>query len=113
MEKKKRTAIRYEFYKFEGDPILFSKQYTLKLGTPAEVRFLCQSPVGSSGFATINNAYNLQSFNDSINPLLAVAPSEIILKPNTNEIDLTNYSLTIFGNDCIVTVTCKYFINEL
>jgi len=113
MEKKKRQAIRYEFYKYEGDPILASRQFTLKLGTPAEVRFLCQSPVGSAGFATINNAYNLQSFNNSIDPLLAVGPFELILKTNINEIDLTNYSLTIFGNDTIVTITCKYYVNEL
>jgi len=113
MEKKKRQAVRFEFFKYEGDPVLFTRQYTLKLGKPAEVTFFCQSPIGSSGSATINNAYNIQSYNDSINPLLAVAPAIVTLKTNINEIDNTNYSLLIAGNDCIVTVICKYYINEL
>jgi hypothetical protein len=112
MEKKIRQKVRYEFFKFAGDALLISKQYSLKLENPCEITFLCQCPIGSSGFATINNAYNIQSYNDSINPVLSVAPYQINFKTNQNEVDITNYSLIVFGADTIVTITCKYYVNE-
>lgn len=109
----KYNKVRYEFYKFDADPLGISKQYTLVIGNPANVRFIALSPVGTISQVIINNSYILNNYYQSNDPLLGTAPFELYLDNAVNEIDRTNYSILIFGPDTTVHVICKYYVNEL
>jgi hypothetical protein len=108
-----KIPVRYEFYKYDADPLGVSKQYTLVLGNPANVRFIALSPVGTISQVIINNSYILNNYSQSVDPLLATAPFELNLNNNDFEIDKSNYSILIFGPDTTVHVICKYYVNEL
>lgn len=112
MEKIKKQKVRYEFYNFVGDLILPNKQYNLKVENPAEIRFLVVAPVGTNSNVIINNVYTLSNFYQSNNALFGVTPYELILKNHLNEIDVTNYSINIFGPDTTCIITCKYYVNS-
>lgn len=112
MEKTKRQKVRWEFFTFQSDPVAASRQFTLKVEQPAEIRFTCIAPVGTISTAIINNIYVLNNFGMSQDSLNATAPFELILSNNQDEIDVTSWVISIFGADTTVIVTCKYFINN-
>lgn len=108
MEKKIKSKVKYEFYQFNGTLGVFVTQLNLKLEHPASIKFVCVGPVGTG--ARINNLYQLSTLIDYVSGV-AQLPYELVLENNQDEIDVTNYSLQIFGQ-CAVFVVCKYYIND-
>lgn len=81
---------------------------TLVLNKPASVRFLVLASSPGTGFALINNVYQLNSFVDT-NSGTSFSPSELLLENNDNEIDVTQYTIT---TNCVVKVICKYYVKN-
>lgn len=93
-----KQEIIYEFKEF-------TESQTLVLNNPAEVTFINQGVGG--GVITINNVINLitsaqvvQGVGDYLD--------RIVLKPNLNEIDTTDYNVKIPVGSKLVVI-CKYY----
>jgi hypothetical protein len=103
-----KRRVRYEFFIYSGAAGVLSTQINLKIENPASVKFINVGPAPT--VALINNVIFLSSCLNYVGGT-AVGPFELELKNNLNEIDVTNYSLKIFGAG-VVQVICKYYVNE-
>jgi len=83
---------------------------TLVLNNPTEVTFECFG-IAAGGYAIINQQFYLAPYIDSVSGVASV-PYKKVFKTNTNEVDFTNYVLTISSINISVIVTCKYYINS-
>lgn len=93
-----KTEIIYEFKEY-------TETQTLVLNNPAEITFINQGTIG--GVITINNVLQL---SPTVQVISGIADylDRIILKPNLNEIDTSNYNIKIpFGGKLVVI--CKYY----
>lgn len=95
-----KKEVRFEFYEFNQN-----KQLVLE--NPAELTFTNVSTIPGNTI-TINNIFKLSTWKDNINGT-ANFPAQVVLKTNDNEIDKTQYILTITAGEGTLQVIAKYY----
>ena len=101
MAEAKKIKVRYEFY-------TFNQNATLVLEDPAEIQFKNISTIVGATII-LNNSFTLNSVKDN-NSGIATFPSELILKNNDNEIDVTSYTIINPAGEGVLSVVVKYFV---
>jgi hypothetical protein len=106
---KKRQSVRYEFFTFVNPDPTVTKSFTPVLNNPASVQFFCYNygapnPAG----ALINNIFNLNSVQE-FNNGTGSFDYKLELNNNSNEIDNTNWNVTLSGT-CNLLIVCKYYV---
>lgn len=109
MENIKKQNVRYEFFNYGASGTILAQ--TLVLNNPASIKFVL---LGSSGFCTINNVYQLQGSGIVFQGgATAQYPYELNLNNNIGESDVTNYKIVLDGiifGDANLVVICKYYV---
>jgi hypothetical protein len=102
----KRQKVKYAFLQYSNNTTGITQQ-TLVLEQPAEVRFYNISASGGAGKIIINNIYELTS---PVTLPASPLPTELVLKNNLNEIDVTTYQLRL-NPTAILNVVVKYYVD--
>jgi len=105
----KRQKVKYQFLKYSSVTLGGSFTTTLVLSNPSSVEFILTGTAIGNGNAKINNTYNLDTLSKFITAT-AINPYFLKLDNNENEIDVTDYQITLF-NVCDLTIIVKYFID--
>lgn len=103
-----KRKVRYEFFTYSGVAGVFFTQINLKIENPASVKFINIGPPAT--VVIINNIHILACCRDFVGGT-SLAPYELELTNNVNEIDATIYSLKISGAG-VCQVVCKYYVSE-
>jgi len=96
----KKKEVRFEFYEFNQN-----KQLVLE--EPAELTLTNVSTIPGN-VITINNILKISTWKDQVNGT-ANFPAQVVLRTNENEIDKTQYILTITAGEGTLQVIAKYY----
>jgi len=100
-----KKIVKYEFFQFRSG-LGTTDSFTLKIEKPASIRFECYG-ITLGNTVTINNIYNLESMRAFIAGS-AFYPWFLELNNNIDEVDTTNYQITL-QPQLICNVICKYY----
>ena len=90
---KNRQKVKFELFVYTGNGVA-DNTITLPYKNFASIKFICQT---GSQSCTINNIYKLNPYyqSNSASGIIATNPYEIEFKTVVNEIDTTDYKITL------------------